>query len=239
MPPKDQPSPFDITTTAKTKKGGGKGLIVGILIMIFLILSVVAGILLVRQRQGIAERAAVAVCPQDEACPVPDKPKLLISCTPTEGGNNPTESICDLAGEVEVCGNRNYCCPAPGQAWTTNMTVCNALAATPTPSPSPTPTVTPTPTATPVAGACNAACTTNSNCAGGNVCSSGFCRNPLCTSAVNCSCVTATATPTALASAAAAQSTPLPIPATGIDFPTFAGIGVGVFAIILSILIAL
>lgn len=51
-------SPFNIVTSSKPKKGS-KGLIVAVIVVVFLILSVVAGVLLVRQRQNIQEKAQV------------------------------------------------------------------------------------------------------------------------------------------------------------------------------------
>lgn len=161
MPPQNnqnQPSPFEITTAGKSKKRGGRGIVVAILIVVFLALSVVAGVLLVRQRQNIQEKAAVSQCPAIEACPVSGQPNLLRNCHPAGTDGAPTESLCDTIGRVATCGaaGTSYCCPTVGGAWTKDMTVCNSLAQasltlspTPIPTPTPTPTTSVSPTATP------------------------------------------------------------------------------------------
>lgn len=260
MPPQNnqnQPSPFEITTSGKSKKRGSRGIIVAALIVVFLILSVVAGVLLVRQRQNIQEKAAVSQCPAIEACPVSGQPNLLKNCHPAETDGSAAESLCNAIGRVATCGaaGTQYCCPTVGGAWTTDMTVCNSLAqaaVTPTPTPVPTPTptalvvptVTPTPTGSGSPNSCNGSCGSDTNCQSGYICSGGFCRNPICTSAVNCVCASSTTTPTPTPSSTALltqspSATPRSIPVSGIDWPTMAGIGVGALAIILSILIAL
>ena len=95
-----------------------------------------------------------------------------------------------------------------------------ACAATPTPTPTPTPTAepteepTPTPTPEPTA-------------------------TPTPTAGATATAVpTPTRTPIAT-STSVAQTTPLPVPATGLNWPSILGIGVGIGAIILSIIIAL
>lgn len=128
-----------------------------------------------------------------------------------------------------------------------NVGSCSALAFTlasgspspspsgsPTASPSPTPTGSATPTTSPTpapSGApntCGGTCGSNSNCASGLICYNGLCRNPSCTSSTNCVCGTSAPTPT-----------PPTLPKSGTDWPTVAGIGVGVFAVISSILLAI
>src|SRR5690242_10832819 len=32
--------------------------------------------------------------------------------------------LCNTAGRIGLCGGAQYCCPAPGQHWTTNMSAC-------------------------------------------------------------------------------------------------------------------
>jgi hypothetical protein len=183
MPPSnkpDQSSPFEIVTSGKSKKVGKTGIIIGVVIVVFLTLSIVAGVLLVRQQQNISEKAAGT--------------DLIPTATPT---------------------------------------------LTPTASPTATPTLTPTP----AGNACNGVCGNNSNCQSGLYCYSGFCRNPLCASDATCGC--SSASPTATASATptitplGTQTTPRPIPVSGTDWPTVLGAGVGVTAIIVSLLIAL
>lgn len=82
--------------------------------------------------------------------------------------------------------------------------------------------LTATPTRTPAPGACNAACTTNTDCANNLICSNGYCRNPQCTEQSSCSC-TATPTPE--------------VPVTGLG-STLAGVGViagGIFLLLLGL----
>lgn len=238
-----QPSPFEITTSGKSKKVGKTGIIVGVSIVVFLILSVVAGVLLVRQQQTISEKAQVSCV---EQCPGSDK--VLRNCTPPDSDGTPAESNCNSAGRVEPCGGRQFCCPVAGGNWTTNMSAC----ATPTPTATATATAaatgtataTPTPTPTGSGNSCNKSCGSNSNCQSGLYCYSGSCRNPLCASDSTCGCGSATPTPTATATAKGStatgtQTTPLPIPVTGTSWTTFAGIGIGMAAILVSLLLAL
>lgn len=266
MPPQNntnQPSPFEITTPKKSKKIGQTGIIVGSLIGVFLVLSVVAGVLLVKQQQTLTPQAAANTCPGAEACPYTGSGYPsgydLMNChvnggSTGESDKSPQESLCNTAGRVEVCGPSltNYCCPKVGGVWTTDMTACNVNPTpTPTVAPTATPTLTPTPTptatATPGAGnSCNGTCGSNSNCESGLYCYSGSCRNPLCADDSTCGCGVATATPTATPTAApgataapVTQATSLPIPVTGTDWPTVAGAGVGVGAIVVSLLLAL
>lgn len=66
---------------------------------------------------------------------------------------------CDANGDQQICtikkfgecGGKSYCCPGPGQKWTTNLTACKGKPAYSEckPSPTPTPTLTPTSTPTP------------------------------------------------------------------------------------------
>jgi hypothetical protein len=239
-----QASPFEIITPGKSKKMGKTGIIVAVSIVIFLVLSVVAGVLLVRQQQTIQEKAASC----EEVC----SGNLLKSCHPPDSDGTANESLCNLAGRVETCGASytKYCCPSAGGTWTTNMSAC----ATPTPTVTATPTLTPTPTSTgstttptPTAGgnSCNSSCGSNSNCESGLYCYSGYCRNPLCASDAACSCGTKTSTPTPTATSTASaaisgtQTTPLPIPVSGTHWATFVGIGVGIVAILASVLLAI
>jgi hypothetical protein len=153
MPSQDktaQTSPFEIITPGKSKGAGKTGIIVGVAVVIFLILSVVAGVLLVRQQQNISEKAAGSMCPAAEACPLASQPNLLMSCHPVDSDGTTTDSLCNQAGRVETCGaaSTKYCCPVAGGSWTTNMSACPT---SPTPTATSVPTATPrvTPTATP------------------------------------------------------------------------------------------
>jgi hypothetical protein len=236
-----QPSPFEITTSGKSKKVGKTGIIVGVSIVVFLVLSVVAGILLVRQQQNVSEKAQTSCV---EQCPGSDK--VLRNCTPPESDGSPAESNCNLAGRVEPCGGRQFCCPVAGGNWTTNMSACATPTPTATATSTATATATPTPTATSTGNSCNLTCGSNSNCQSGLYCYSGYCRNPLCASDSTCGCGSATPTPTATVKATGTtttttttQATSRPIPVTGTNWTTFAGIGIGMAAILVSLLLAL
>ena len=66
-----------------------------------------------------------------QACPNLNQKNLLQNCTPPDADGTSNDSLCSMAGRVESCGGRNYCCPAIGAAWTTDMTKC--LTTPPTP----------------------------------------------------------------------------------------------------------
>ena len=210
--PSTQASPFEIVTPSKSKKGG-KGVIIALIVVLFLALGIFAGVLLVRQRQEIREKADAAVCPQDEECPSAENPALLVSCDPPEAPGNPDESLCSQGankGAVKSCGGGQYCCN--GTKWVTNLSAC----ATPTPTatgtatPTATPTPTPISTQTPIGGA-----------------SSTKTPSP-----------TPTKTSTAT-SASTSSATKAPIPQTGTGWPTYLGAGLGILVIIGSLLLAL
>jgi len=251
MPPSDkpaQPSPFEIVTSGKSKKIGKPGIIIGVSIVIFLILSVVAGVLLVRQQQTIQEKASSSCI---ESCPVAGRPDMLADCHPPDSDGTSDDKICNSAGRIDTCGaaQTKYCCPSAGASWTTNMSACATPTptATATPTPTPTPTATgntptPTGTSTGAGNSCNGTCGSNSNCQSGLYCYSGYCRNYLCASDATCGCGSATPTSTATATtkgSTTAQTTPLPVPVTGTNWTTYAGVGIGVVAILISVLLAL
>lgn len=133
-------SPFEIVTSKKSGKTGKKGIIIAIVIVAFLILSVIAGVLLVRQQQNIQEKAAADLCPAAEACPVSGQPGLLLSCNPSNADGTPQSFSCAstvaMVGQIKMCGPTQYCCPSLGASWTTDLTLCS--------TPSPTPTLAPT-----------------------------------------------------------------------------------------------
>lgn len=160
---------------------------------------------IVNQKFLIFKRAATAesYCPAAEACPYYNEPTLLRSCHPADSDGTPNDSLCNTAGRVETCGPSytQYCCPGPGQAWTTDLNACPPLP-TPTaypsltPTPTPYPVLTPTPTPYPP-NSCGGTCGNNYNCTSGLICSNGFCRNPNCVNDYSCTCgPTPTATPT-------------------------------------------
>ena len=66
-----------------------------------------------------------------EQCPGSDG--VLRSCTPPEDDGSSRDSNCDTAGRVESCGNKPYCCPSAGGAWTTDMKKCGGGACKITP----------------------------------------------------------------------------------------------------------
>src|SRR3989344_4640431 len=145
------PGSNNVNQSVVSPKKGVKGIFATIIIVVFLALSVVAGVLLVRQNQNVQEKAGNTMCPAGEACPYAKDPNLLLSCHPVDGDGTTTDSVCDGTGRVETCGVgwTKYCCPAAGAAWTTDMTACTSPTPTPTKSPTPTPTKSPTPTPSP------------------------------------------------------------------------------------------
>ncbi len=205
-------SNFSVITTTKPSKDSKKGLIIGGIIVLFLAISIPAGVYLVKQQQDIREKAESAlVCPATEACPVPGTPDLLRSCYSIAEGGAPREISCSTIANVGTkayCGSIQYCCPSLGASWTTDLELCA--------SPSPTPTITPTPTAT--------------SSASPSV-------SPTATSSASPS-VSPTATLSA-SSPASASATLAPIPVTGTSWPTVAGIGLGILVIVGSILLVL
>ncbi len=141
---------FEIVTPSKSKKVNMKSIIIIAAVFLFLGIAVFLGVYLVQQQQNIQEKAAVTTCPAAEQCPNSKNPNLLQSCHPGESDGSTSDRLCNTAGRVETCGpaTTKYCCPAPGAAWTTDMSVCNSLSATATPTATPTPTATATATPT-------------------------------------------------------------------------------------------
>jgi len=206
-------SPFEIVTSNKSKKIGTRSIIIVICIVVFLILGIVAGVVLVQQQQNISKKAQANLCPGAEACPFLGQPTLLRNCNPANSDGTPQEISCSNIGNVgqmSTCGSQRFCCPSLGASWTTDLTLC--AVATPTPAVTMTPFATATPSSTPI-----------------GLGSGGL-------------FATASATPTPTASASAtprALATPREIPVTGIDWPTILGVGIGAFAIIGAILLAI
>ena len=206
-------SPFEIVTSNKSKKIGTRSIIIVICIVVFLILGIVAGVVLVQQQQNISKKAQANLCPGAAACPVLGQPTLLRNCNPGNSDGTPQEISCSNIGNVgqmSTCGAQSFCCPSLGASWTTDLTLC--AVATPTPAVTMTPFATATPSSTPI-----------------GLGSGGL-------------FATASATPTPTASASAtprALATPREIPVTGTDWPTILGVGIGAFAIIGAILLAI
>lgn len=210
------------TTSVSTDKKPNWKIIGAIVGVVVLALGVIAGIILVRQSQDIREKAACV-----EQCPGSDG--VLRSCTPPEADGSSSDSLCNFAGRIELCGGTQFCCPSAGGAWTTNLSLCPQTTPTLTPTPTPTPTPTesgiptgtasptPTPTATTTAGT------------GGTV-------------ATATPTVTASSTATSTASAqAGSTSTPttsaFPVPDTGASLPTLLGLTFGALLIIGSLVL--
>ena len=246
-------SPFQTVTTKKSGKISKSTIIITICIVAFLILGVFAGVLLVRQQQNISEKAQEALCPSAQACPVPGQPDLLRNCSSVNEGESPQEISCSIQDNVKQiaeCGGVRFCCPTLGGSWdSTDLTPCMTPTPTPISTPTPTPiatatptpdplaSVTPTPIATATPNSCGGTCGSNFNCGSGLYCytSLGICRNPSCPTENDCICPgTSTSTPTPQALA-----TPREIPVTGTDWPSIFGAGIGVFAIIGAILLAI
>lgn len=205
-------SPFEIVTPAKTKKISKKGVLVAFIVVLFLALGVFAGVMLVKQRQEIREKAASSYCPAAESC----TGNLLRNCTPPEADNTPQESLCNAKGRIELCGGRQYCCPQAGGNWTTNLSACATPTATATITPTPTATPTQRPTSTPA-------------------------KTPTATP-TSTLVKTPTATPTSTATPVRTSTltpTKPPIPETGTGWPTYVGAGLGILVIIGSLLLAL
>lgn len=91
----------------------------------FLLLSLFVGLILVKQPQNIAEKAAYPACPGGEQCPMVGYPNHLLSCHPADG-TSPNDNLCNEKGRIETCGVNftKYCCPSVGGSWTTNMSAC-------------------------------------------------------------------------------------------------------------------
>jgi hypothetical protein len=154
MPGQDkgkQGASFEVVTTSKSKKVGGRGIIIAVVVVVFLVLSVTAGVFLVRQQQNIQEKAAVSLCPSAEQCPVPGQADLLRSCNPPNADGTPAEISCSnvaSVGLITTCGTQHFCCPSLGASWTTDVALCSTPTPTPTLTPTPTATASATPTAT-------------------------------------------------------------------------------------------
>lgn len=69
-----------------------------------------------------------------EACPNSSQKSLLQNCTPADSDGTSKDSICNKVGRVESCGGKNYCCPAIGAAWTSDMSKCPASKCTECPN---------------------------------------------------------------------------------------------------------
>jgi hypothetical protein len=205
--------PFEMVTSNKSKKVGTRSVIITISIVVFLILGIVAGVLLVKQQQNISKKAQENLCPTAMACPVSGLPALLRNCNPANSDGTPQEISCSNignVGQITTCGTRRFCCPSLGASWTTDLTLCTVATPTPTVIATFTPLVSNTPT--PV------------GLGSGGVYATG------------------SATPTYTASASATprvSATPRAIPVTGTDWPTVLGAGIGAFAIIVAILLAI
>jgi hypothetical protein len=141
------PSPFEIVTPGKSKKGSMKSVIIALVVVLFLALGIFVGVILVRQNQDVRERAGTGnLCPAAQECPSSQNPGLLRSCDGKQSDGSPEESLCQYnKGIIKTCGGRQYCCPKAGGNWSTNLTLC----ANASPTATPTSTATASPTAAP------------------------------------------------------------------------------------------
>ena len=96
--------------------------IYALLSVLFLFLSLIGSVFLVRQNQDLREQAATSPCGTKpaEKCPYPKDPKLL--------GVNPicdlktltwdfNDQQCNQAGRIETCNGEQWCCPVAGAKW--------------------------------------------------------------------------------------------------------------------------
>jgi hypothetical protein len=117
-----------------------------------------------------------------------------------------------------------------GQNVIIGMVPGSVVVAGATNQPTPTPTDS---TASSATNSCGGTCGSNSNCKSPLLCYQGFCRNPSCSGSLNCVCsggATSSPTPT---------PTNMPVPVSGSGLETIAGVVVGVFAVVGSLLLAL
>ncbi len=139
-----------------------------ILSLILVVLAIPVVAMLLQENQDIRQQAAACV----EDCRATDG--VLRSCTPPDGDGSSNDSLCAWAGRVEMCGNKQYCCPSVGGKWA----LCPTAAPTKVVTASPSATLAPSATAAPTisqspsitATPTNKPCTTNEQCDAGNTC---------------------------------------------------------------------
>lgn len=116
---------------------------------------------------------------------------------------------------------------------TPTNTPTNTPTGTPNPTATPTnnPTDTPTPTNTPTQSlsSCNETCSTDTDCSGSLVCSSGRCRNNSCTADTDCTCTTAQAD--------SSEQSP-ELPEAGFTLPTIAAFTLGLLLVFWAVILA-
>src|SRR5689334_14176957 len=123
--------------------------------MLLLLLALLVGIIvtLVASSQPTELRQRAAGCDDKNCQNIKNGSNyMIINCNQTCDTDG-DQQLCNYKGRVGACGGKKYCCPGPGQQWTTNMTACAGSppytfcmpTATPTPEPTDTPTPTPTP----------------------------------------------------------------------------------------------
>ena len=64
-------------------------------------------------------------CPGAQACP-DETGRILRDCKKPDSDGTSRDIICNTVGQKDTCGGVEYCCPAIGGKWTTNMTQCPA-----------------------------------------------------------------------------------------------------------------
>ena len=126
--------------------------------------------------------------------------------------------------------------PTPVSACSMSFIISAESSPTPTPTgsstPTPTASATPTPTSSGEPNSCGGTCGSNSNCASGYYCYNGYCRNPSCPEDTDCVCPGSTTT-------TSASPTEASLPQSGTNWPTFAGVGLGILIVFGSILLAI
>jgi len=235
MPPMPQ---MGIATPPPGEKKTASGKIIATVFAIFILVGgLAAGLILVRRNQDLREQAETTCV---EECPGVDSGgrSVLRNCTPPEADGTSDDQICNLAGRTGQCGGQQYCCPAAGGVWTTNMTAC-----------------------TPKESVCNDSIDndndgltdcTDSDCSTSTYCQATPTETPSVTSTPSATTTispTATATATATATTTATKTPTLtstttatvspPIPDSGLPLPTVMAFGFGALLVIISLVLVL
>ncbi len=166
--------------------------------------------------------ATASPTPTPTPTPTP-VPQCNASCTSDSGC--PSTLKCNIATGATTGSCRAPLCLSESDC------ICGTSTPTPTATPTPTPT---TPGSTP--NACNGTCGSNLNCQSNFVCYQGFCRNPSCTGSTTCGCGTSTSTP--IPGGSGSTSAPS-LPDSGTTWPTWIGVGIGIFVILGSLILAI
>ncbi len=216
-------SPNTIIAKPRGKFGKKKKIIAAILGVIVIVGGIGAGIILTQQPQILEE----------EACDCTPKCQTTPARDDQMGAGEESGVTCSAGDAVlPICC---YHAPAAVEIVSTptptiEPTPTPTLEPTPTATPSSTPTATTTATPTPISSgepnSCGGTCGSNSNCGTDFYCYNGYCRNPSCPANQDCNCSSPTPTPTQAA-----------LPQSGVNWPSFLGMGIGTIVIIGSLLL--